>query len=123
MRDEVVNYAKKLIVKVNADIDKDLREAWVKPSKELMGTTTVYLKNAIQANQILSEERLNLMKHILTYSSKACISDLVKSTKRKQEAISRDISILESQGMIQKNKKGRNVFIEPKIDSIEIRFK
>ena len=114
---------KKLIIKIGGNIDKDLREAWVKPSEELMGTTTVYLKNAILAHQILSEERLDLMRQLMTYSSPACVSDLVKSTKRKQEAISRDISILESQGMIQKNKKGRNVFIEPKIDSIEIRFK
>ncbi|MDD4467733.1 MAG: ArsR family transcriptional regulator [Candidatus ainarchaeum sp.] len=114
---------KKLIIKIGADSDKDLREAWSKPSKELNGTTIVYLKNAILAHQILSEERLDLMKHIMTYSSPACVSDLVESTGRKQEAISRDISILESQGMIQKNKKGRKVFIEPKIDSIEIRFK
>jgi len=114
---------KKLIIKIGADSDNDLREAWSKPSKELNGTTTVYLKNAIQAHQILSEERLDLMKHIMTYSSPACVSDLVESTGRKQEAISRDISILESQGMIQKNKNGRKVFIQPKIDSIEIRFK
>ena len=116
-------YMKKFIIKVGGNLDKDLREAWVNPSKELMGTTTLYVKNALDAHQILSEERLDLMRHLITYSSKACISDLVESTGRKQEAISRDISILESQGMIQKNKKGRKVFIEPKIDSIEIRFK
>lgn len=114
---------KKLIIKIGGDSDRDLRDAWSKPSKELNKTSIVYLKNPIQSHQILSSERLDLMKHIMTYSSPACISDLVESTKRKQEAISRDILILESQGMIEKSKKGRKVFIEPKIDSIEIRFK
>lgn len=114
---------KKLIIKVGGDVDRDLRDSWINPSKESMGTTTLYVKNAFDAHQILSEERLGLMKHILTYSSPACVSDLVESTKRKQGAVSRDISILESQGMIKKNKKGKKVFIEPKIDSIEIQFK
>jgi predicted transcriptional regulator len=118
-----MDYMKKLIIKVGKNIDKDLREAWVNPSKELMGTSTLYVKNTLDAHQILSEERLDLMRHIMTYSSFACVSDLVKSTKRKQEAISRDILILESQGVVEKIKKGRKVFIKPKIDSIEIRFK
>jgi len=114
---------KKLIIKIGGDLDKDLREAWFNPSKRLMGTTTFYAKNAFQVHQILSEERLDLMRHIMNYSSPVCVSDLVKSTGRKQEAISRDISILESHQVIEKSKKGTKVFIKPKIDEISIKFK
>lgn len=114
---------KKLVIKIGGDVDKDLREAWINPSKELMGTTTFYAKNSFQAHQLLSEERLDLIRHLINFSSPVCVSDLVKSTGRKQEAISRDISILQDQGVIEKNKKGRKVFVESKINSIEIRFK
>ena len=114
---------KQLIIKIGGDLDKDLREIWDNPSKRKPNTHTIYVKDAFEAHALLSPERINLLKHSLEYNPRACISDLVKKTGRKQEAISRDASILESHGIIEKHKKGRRVFLEPKIDSIEIRFK
>jgi predicted transcriptional regulator len=114
---------KQLIIKVGGDINKDLREAWCNPKILPIGTRTIYVRNVSEAKELLSHERLALLKECLEYSPSACVSDLVEKTGRKQEAISRDLSILESHGAIEKKKKGTKTFIEPKIDSIEIRFK
>jgi predicted transcriptional regulator len=104
-------------------MNADLREAWERPDNKMGGTSTLYVKDAKEAYEVLSEERLSLLKHMMDYSPRACVSDLVKKTGRKQEAISRDLSILEKHGAIEKKKKGTKTFIEPKIDSIEIKFK
>lgn len=102
---------------------EDMRAAWNDPSKRKPGTHTIYVKDAKEGLELLSSERIGLLKECITYSPRACVSDLVKKTGRKQEAISRDLSILEKHGAIEKKKKGTKTFIEPKIDSIEIRFK
>ncbi len=112
----------KLIIKVGGNIKADLREAWEHPSKELLGTHTVYVKDTNGVRKLLSPERIHLLKQSLEYSSSPCVSDLVKKTGSKQEAISRDASVLEMYGAIKKVKKGRNVYLEPKIKSIEIIF-
>ena len=114
---------KQLIIKIGGNMVEDMRQAWNDPSKRKPNTHTIYVKNASEAMEVLSPKRMHLLKQILEYEPKACVSDLVKKTGRKQEAISRDLSILESHGAIEKKKKGTKTFIEPKIDSIEIRFK
>ncbi|MFA6269214.1 MAG: hypothetical protein WC652_05330 [archaeon] len=114
---------KQLIIKIGGDIKKDLREAWTDPSKRRPNTHTIYVKDAAQARRLLSPEKINLLKQSLEYSPSACVSDLVESTGRKQEAISRDLKGLEEIGAIKRTKKGRQVFVEPKIDSIEIKFR
>ena len=114
---------KQLIIKIGGDMNKDMRDIWGDPSKRRPNTHTIYVKNSKEAMEVLSPERMHLLKQILEYEPRACVSDLVEKTGRKQEAISRDLSILEKHGAIEKKKKGTNTFIEPKIDSIEIRFK
>ena len=114
---------KQLIIKVGGDMNKDLREAWYDPTKRKPNTHTIYVKDASEAMELISPERINLLKQLMEYEPSACVSDLVEKTGRKQEAISRDLSILEKHGAIEKKRKGTKTFIEPKIDSIEIRFK
>ncbi len=114
---------KQLIIKIGGNMVEDMRQAWHDPSKRRPNTHTIYVKNASEAMEVLSPERMHLLKQILEYEPRACVSELTELTGRKQEAISRDLSILEKHGAIEKKKKGTKTFIEPKIDSIEIRFK
>jgi len=113
---------KRLVIKVGANVDKDLRAAMKNPNTFEPGAHTIYVKDADGVRKLLSPERINLLKQSLAYSPRACVSDFVKKTGRKQEAISRDASVLEKYGVIKKVKKGRNVYLEPQIKSIEIVF-
>ncbi|MFA5931369.1 MAG: hypothetical protein WC821_03590 [archaeon] len=115
-------FMKKIIIKIGGNMVEDMRNAWHNPDVLRNGTHTIYVKNAEQARNLLSPERINLLKQSIEYSPRACVSDLVEKSGRKQSAISRDISGLEAMGAIKKHKKGRTVFIEPKINSIEIKF-
>jgi predicted transcriptional regulator len=118
-----MGFMKQLIIKIGGDVNADIRACATNKTILRTGTRTIYVKDADEARSLLSPERINLLKHSLECNPSACVSDLVKSTKRKQEAISRDLTHLESMGAIKKIKKGRHVFIEPQIDSIEIKFK
>jgi len=114
---------KQVIIKIGKDPKQDLLKAAHDPNVLKAGTHTIYVKDTAQAHRLLSPENMNLLMHSWRFDASPCVSDLVKSTGRKQEAISRDLIQLESIGAIKKIKKGRKVFVEPKIDSIEIRFK
>jgi len=111
-----------LVIVVGRDMLSDLRRARESSGKHGLYKSALYVKDAAQAMDLLSKERLRLLKQIIDYKPSVCVSDLVKSTGRKQEAISRDASILESRGAIAKKKKGRKVYLKPKIDSIRIKF-
>ncbi|MDD4082609.1 MAG: hypothetical protein PHD05_04440 [Sphaerochaetaceae bacterium] len=114
---------KQLIIKVGGNPLSDLRKCATDKSVLKPGTHTIYVKDTAQAHRLISSENMNLLMHSWKFNANPCVSDLIKSTGRKQEAISRNLTQLESIGAIKKIKKGRKVFIEPKIDSIEIRFK
>jgi predicted transcriptional regulator len=114
---------KQIIIKIGGDPKQDLLKAAHDSNVLKAGTHTIYVKDAAQAHRLISSENMNLLMHSWKFNANPCVSDLIKSTGRKQEAISRNLTQLESIGAIKKIKKGRKVFIEPKIDSIEIRFK
>jgi len=114
---------KQLVIKVGGDPMRDVREAWHNPKLLRPGTHTIYVKTPEEAMDLLSPNRIDLLSQCLKFSSNACVSDLVEKTGRKQEAISRDLSILEKHGAIEKQKKGTKVYIKPKIDEISIKFK
>lgn len=114
--------------KLTIVVGKSMSDALKDIAKDPVNNIHKYSKNAFfvkDANEAMSwitVEKLSLIQKMLSFKTEVNISDLAELTDRKQSAISRDILGLEAMGAIKKHKKGRTVFIEPKINSIEIKF-
>lgn len=115
----------KLTIVVGRSMLDDLRDLSKNPvaKKDKYAKNSLYVKTPQEVLKWISPEKLRILKQVLDFELNLTVSELVQKTGRKQEAISRDLTHLESMGAIKKVKKGRKVFIEPQIDSIEIKFK
>ena len=101
--------------------DEDIKKIFENPKEaKKMPNNILYVRDAKQLASILSSERLSLLLNL--YKENMDVSTTAKKLGRKQEAISRDASILEAAGIITKTKKGKNVYLKPKIKKIEIEF-
>lgn len=108
----------KLIVRNVKNWDSDILK--LAKSKESNSYQRIlYVRDAKQLSSILSSKRLSLLFDL---DKSKNVSELVKKSKRKQEAISRDLTLLESFDLIKKEKKGREVFIKKKVKKIEIQL-
>jgi len=107
----------KLIIKLYSNLDNDIRKVF-DPGKVLdLPKKVLYVDNAEQLNSILSSKRLSLL---IDLKKPVSVSSISKKTGRKQEAISRDATILEQAGLITKTKKGRQTFLKTRVKKIEI---
>jgi predicted transcriptional regulator len=116
--------AEKIIFKIGKGIKKDIRKVFKNPSLLKSNTHAIYFKNWADLLDALSPKKMHLLQKLLNYTNKKKplnIQSLSKKTNRKQEAVSRDIRILEQNGLIIKNKKGKNVF--PTLTAKEIVIK
>lgn len=109
----------KLIVRLSSEMDSDIRKI-ANSKKENIAKNILYVRDAKQLSSILSSQRMLLL--LTLYGEELDISTTAKKLKRKQEAISRDATILESAGIIEKIKKGKKVYLKPKVKKIEIEF-
>lgn len=108
----------KLIVRNVKNWDDDIRNVFEDknaPSYQRI----LYVRDAKQLSSILSSKRLSLLFDL---DKSKNVSEIVKKSKRKQEAVSRDLTLLESFDLIKKEKKGREVFIKKKVKKIEIQL-
>jgi predicted transcriptional regulator len=106
----------KLIIRNVLKWDDDIRNVAKSKASEL-NQRILYVKDAKQLASILSSERMSLLFDLKKSKN---VSELTKQTGRKQEAISRDATILESAGLITKTKKGRKTFLKTRVKKIEI---
>lgn len=112
---------KKLKIKIGGNPMGDLREIMRDPSKGESGTHTIYLKRPEELYEILSPKRIELLMFALNYPHKPrSITEVSRKTKRKQEAISRDVGVLTRHDLIEKIRKGRNALLKAKYDTLEI---
>ncbi len=72
----------------------------------------LYVDDLEMLAAIISNKKLQLIKFIGN-NKISSVSELAKKLNRKQEAVSRDISKLESVGLLKKERKGKNIV--PKI--------
>lgn len=111
--------AKKIIFKIGGNSIEDVRRIFTNPALAKNDVITIYVKNWDDVIEALSPERIHLLQATLDYLDKpADVNTLAKHVKRKQSAVSRDLSVLETQGLITKIKKGKNVY--PKLSAKEI---
>lgn len=69
---------------------------------------TIYLQNTALLSKILSPRRIELLRAIKEYPEYG-VSELAKQLKRKQEAVSRDITYLRTHGIIETEYEDRKV--------------
>ncbi len=113
---------KKIIIKIGGDMMVDLRKQSKSPDRSLMGTRTIYLKDMNQFARIFSPERLNLLWQLVHVTEKLTIDELAERVGRKQEAVSRDISILEKEEFVRKKKEKQRVYPRATFKEILIQF-
>jgi len=114
---------KQLIIKIGERMDKELKEVLKHPLKARLDTHTLYLRNSEELYEILSPKRLELLRHIIKHQAeKKTISEFAEELKRKQEAISRDASLLVKYSLIQKIKEKQTVYLKALYNSLEIKL-
>ena len=112
---------KQLIVKIGGSMEKDLEEIFNDPKKGIPNSHTIYLKTPYDLYEILSPKRIELLKYIIGHKAQnSSVTDISKKLKRKQEAISRDASLLQRHGFIKKIKKKKSTYFETNYGSIQI---
>ena len=115
----------KLIIKIGdaKDVKNELKEVFHNPTKGQKGTHTLYLKSSKDFYEILSPQRLDLLRYITANPlEKNTISELAKKLKRKQEAISRDTTLLCGYKMIQKTKEKQKVYVKAQYNSLDLKL-
>jgi len=111
---------KALVIKIGR-MDRELEEVYRDPKKAVPGAHTLYLRDGAELNEILSPKRIELIKYLIEHSSeKKSISELAKELRRKQEAVSRDASILEKYSLVSKKKERRAVHLKALYGSLKI---
>ena len=114
---------KKLIIKIGSlkNMKDELTEVFNDPSKGKVGTHTLYLKHSKDLYEILSPQRLELLRYITRNPlEKNTISELAKKLERKQEAISRDATLLYGYKLIQKVKEKQKVYVKALYKSLDL---
>lgn len=110
---------KKIVFKINGDMMEDIKRVFKDPSSEKENVHYVYVKSVEEVTKILTTERLKLLLEISEKIGDCPdVKKLSAGTHRKPEAISRDLALLEKNGLITKTKKGKNVY--PKLTAKEI---
>ena len=113
---------KKLIIKISNNIHQDLKDVYLNPKiKANPNTHTLYLKDVNEFYTLFSPQRMELLRILInTPNTEFTINSLSKKLKRKQEAISRDTSLLEKYQLIKKTKVKQLVIVKPLYQTLSI---
>ena len=94
-------------LKVKSDSIKNLIKDVVDDTVKIPNDTLVFL-NYDDLLEIFTKKRLELIKLIVNNKPKS-LQELAEATKRKKQAVNRDLKILEKHEVLSLTKKGRNV--------------
>lgn len=97
------------------DLKKTIGETIRKPPAS--DRTIIFVRNAKTISKILSEKRLELMRAIKEHPNYN-VTMLANLLKRKQEAVSRDLSVLKRFGLVELEKTAKEV--TPEIKSTKV---
>ena len=110
---------KKLRIKIGASPLEDMKGLFKDMERSEPGTHTIYIKSPEDLYEMLSPKRMELLRHIIA-NQKEPVKNVSKELRRKQEAISRDASILERHGILKKICAGRETLLKSEFSKIEI---
>ena len=113
---------KQLIIKIGKKMESDLKGIYKSPKKGKPGSHILYLKSAEELYELLSPKRIELLSFVINQSTKKTIGEMSKKHRRKQEAVSRDASILSKHELIQKTREKQKTYLKPNYDSLQIQL-
>ena len=112
----------KVVLVIGGEMWKDLREMIDNPEKASKEPDLkIYVESVEQLSSILSAKKMNLLQYI-QFHKNLSVGEIASKTKRKQEAVSRDLHQLEHYGLVKLGKKGKHVYPEAKAKKITIEF-
>ena len=121
----IKKHSKILTIIVGGDMDKDLDELLTNPEKVAkQPENAFYVDTYAQLHELLSPSKIDLLRAIMTYDPRQepDVGNIAKKTKRKQEAVSRDLHALQKKKLIKLTKKGKHVLASTPFESIQIQF-
>ncbi|MEK6970324.1 MAG: hypothetical protein AABW68_01360 [archaeon] len=124
MASRKVDPAKVLTIIVGGDPDMYEERLFAHPEEWKTHPQNVfYVRTYEELHRWLSPAKIDLLIQIMTCTpEKPSIGEIAQKTKRKQEAISRDIHQLAKMKLIELEKKGKNVLAHSPFHSIQIQF-
>lgn len=123
MAKEKVVKQKVFTIKIGADFEKEQMELFNDPKKLRKPTNTLYLDTYDQLAKLFTVKKFELLQYLITESDNPqTVNQIAAKTKRKQEAISRDLHELDTFGLVHLKKNKNNVFAYPAMNTIRILF-
>jgi predicted transcriptional regulator len=117
-------FMKAMVIKIGADMDADDRALFAGQKAARRASNTLYLNSFEELRELLSPARLSLLQFLLKYpEQKQNVSQIARQTKRKQEAISRDLASLDRYGFIHKKRFVHTIQPLPAVEKIVIELK
>ncbi len=110
---------------VGGDMDLDDEECFVNSEKwSERPRDTLYVRDWKELHDWLSPAKLGLLIDLMNYNpmKEEGVGDIALRTKRKREAISRDIHHLAGMNLVHLKKNGKNVLVSTPFESIQIQF-
>jgi predicted transcriptional regulator len=106
-----------LTIIIGGNPDRDLEKLFA--GDRTQPKNMLYLKSYKQFLDLMSPKKIDLLRE-LAKMEPYTVCELAKKTKRKQEAISRDIKELKQKGFVKTRKEGQKTKISPIFKKIEI---
>ena len=103
-----MNKSKSIEVRIGTvdDFSSAVKQELKNSKQEKQNKTIIYIQPK-DVPRLLSAKRLDLIHEIRACENKLTVSTLAKRLKRKQEAVSRDLMILNQVGLIELQRTGR----------------
>lgn len=108
-----------LTIFVGKDRDKDWDNLLTGKDKD-QPKNTFYIDSYGELSKLLSPKNLELFRMIASFSNGESIGGLSQKSKRKQEAISRDVKKLKKNGFIKTHKEKQKTIVTSKYSKIII---
>ncbi len=114
---------KEVVLVIGGGPGKDIKKIFDNPAEAEKNEPdfVLYVDSVEQLSSILSAKKMSLLKY-LKDASGYNVNEIAIKMGRKQEAISRDLHVLEKCGLVQLRKKGKNVIPEVRAREIVIKF-
>ncbi len=120
-----IDPTKVLTIIVGGNSDKDDDRLFNDPHEwKTHPRHTVYARSYEELHEMLSPAKLDLLIELMKYdpSNEENIGFIAQKTKRKREAISRDLRHLATMNLVKLKKVGKNVLASTPFESIQIQF-
>jgi len=105
-------------IRIGRNFAEDVKKIVDNP-KKLPRNNIIYVDSVNDLQTLFAPKKIELMR-LIKEKQNTSIKDIARKLKRKREAVSRDIHLLQSYGLIQLIRKGNKVFSVVKAEKLVI---